>query len=277
MRPRIARTARDVLLLALLVYAGLPFYWMVLTAVRPASELQRVPPSWIPGSISLSNFVDVWSTIPLAHYVLNTLIVASLTTLVGVTIAALAAYGLVRYRFRGSTAILVIVLFTLTIPTVVTLVPFYSLLYQFGLLNTRVGLALSYVVWAVPFTTLLLRSYFQTAYSIEVEEAALMDGCSRISVLWRIMLPLSLPGLLSASVFTILLSWNEFIWASVIMTDDSVRTASIGLQLFVSQLGTTSELGQWMAGAVTLTIPLALLYIAVQRYLTASYGGIIEK
>jgi len=96
-------------------------------------------------------------------------------------------------------------------------------------------------------------------------------------VLWRIMLPLSLPGLLSASVFTILLSWNEFIWASVIMTDDSVRPASIGLQLFVSQLGTTSELGQWMAGAVTLTIPLALLYIAVQRYLTASYGGIIEK
>ncbi len=277
MRSRIARAARSALLLALLVYAGLPFYWMVLTAVRPATELLRVPPPWTPGSISFANFVTVWSTIPLAHYILNTLIVALITTLVGVTIAALAAYGLVRYRFRGSTAILAVVLFTLTIPTVITLVPFYSLLYQAGLLNTRIGLALSYVVWAIPFTALLLRSYFQTAYSIEVEEAALMDGCSRISVLWRIMLPLSLPGLISAAVFTLLLSWNEFIWASVVMTDDSVWPASIGLQLFVTQLGTTPELGQWMAGAVILTIPLALLFMAVQRYVTASYGGVIEK
>jgi ABC-type glycerol-3-phosphate transport system permease component len=250
---------------------------MVLTAIRPATELMQVPPAWIPGGISLSNFVDVWSTIPLAQYVLNTLIVAVITTLVGVTVATLAAYGLVRYRFGGRTVILVIILFTLTIPTVVTLVPFYTLLYQFGLLNTRIGLALSYVVWAVPFMTLLLRSYFQTSYSIEVEEAALTDGCSRVSVLWRIMLPLSLPGLFSASVFTVLLAWNEFIWASVIMTDDSVRPASIGLQLFVSQLASTALLGQWMAAAVTLTIPLALLFIAVQRYLTASYGGVLEK
>jgi len=273
----VAPVARRALLAALILYAAVPFYWMVLTAIRPANELLRVPPPWIPGSVSVASFGSVWSTIPLVHYMLNTLIVALLTTLVGVTIAALAAYGLVRYHFRGSTALLVVVLFTLTIPTVVTLVPFYSLLSQAGLLNTRIGLALSYVVWAIPFTTLLLRSYFQTAYPTEIEDAALIDGCSRISVLWRIMLPLSLPGLISASIFTILLSWNEFIWASVVLTDESVRTASVGLQLFINQYATTPELSLWMAGAVCLTVPLALLFMAVQRHLTVSYGGLREK
>lgn len=277
MSHKVSTLAKSGVLLILVVYAVLPFYWMVITAVRPAQELLRIPPPWFPGGISLSNFVDIWSTIPLAKYMLNTLIVAGLTTFLAVTCASLAAYGLVRYRFQGSTLILVVILFTLTIPTVVTLVPFYSLLDQMHLLNSRIGLALSYVVWAIPFTTLLLRSYFQTAYPVEVEEAALIDGCTRVSVLWRIMLPLSLPGLLSASIFTILLSWNEFIWASVVTSDESVRTASIGLQEFVTQFATTPDLRLWMAGAVCLTVPLAVLFIVVQRYLTVAYGGLGEK
>ena len=149
----------------------------------------------------------------------------------------------------------------------------HSLLESIGLLDTRVGLALSYTVWAVPFTTLILRGYFQGAYTVEIEEAAFLDGCSRTSVLWHVVLPLSLPGLIASAIFTILLAWNEFIWASIIASSEEIRTASVGLQSFIDVNGTNAALGLWMAGAVYLTIPIAAFFFIVQRYIVVAYGG----
>ena len=171
----------------------------------------------------------------------------------------------------------VLILFTQAIPTVIILVPLYMLLNNFGLLNSRVGLSLSYIVWSVPFCTLLLRSYFKTAYPPELEDAAYIDGCSRVSVLWRIVLPLSLPGISAAAVFVCLLSWNEFIWASVIATDDSIRTVSFGLNQFVNQFNASPLLGQWMAGGVFATLPLVLLYLVLQRFADTGAGGALIK
>ncbi len=264
--------ARYVSILLLVAYAVLPFYWMVLNAIRPVAELLHVPPRWIPGSVSLVSFGEIWSSIPLAKYILNSAIVAGATTVVAVSISALAGYSIYRYDFGGRSPVLAFILFTQTVPAVVILLPLYVLLSDAGLLNTRVGLALSYTVWSVPFGTLMLRSYFVTAYPVEVEEAALIDGCSRASVLWRIMLPLSLPGLIVAGVFTSLLAWNEFIWASVITTSEDVRTVPVGLQQFVGQFAATQEFGQWMAGAVVSTVPVMIVLISLQRYITAGFG-----
>jgi ABC-type glycerol-3-phosphate transport system permease component len=203
----------------------------------------------------------------------NSFLISIMTAGLAVTISTLAAYALVRHNFRGKTVILFAVLFTVTIPTVVTLVPLYSLLTDVGLDDSRIGLALSYTAWAVPFTTLLLRGYFQAFYPLDVEEAALVDGCSRLSVLWYVMLPLSRPGIISAAIFTVLLSWNEFIWASVITTSNSVRPASVGLQQFVGQFQANQDLGLWMAGALCMSVPLIVLFVAVQRWFTVAYGG----
>jgi ABC-type glycerol-3-phosphate transport system permease component len=276
---RLRRLARYLAICLLLAYALLPFYWMLIGAVRPAEEFIRVPPLWLPRGFSLRSFVEVWSAVPLATYMLNSAIVAGVTTIVAVAISSVAGYAIFRYDFAGRSLLLVFVLFTQTVPAVVILLPLYVLLSDADLLNTRVGLALSYTVWSVPFGTLLLRSYFVTAYPVEVEEAALIDGCSRASVLWRIMLPLSLPGLITAGIFTSLLAWNEFIWASVITTSEDIRPVSVGLQQFVGFLSANEDLGLWMAGAVLSTLPVMVVFIAVQRYVAAGFGfgGLVEK
>jgi ABC-type glycerol-3-phosphate transport system permease component len=263
--------------LLLVIFAVAPLYWIIITAVRPTTELMQAPPSWLPGRISLSAFADVWSSISLAHYMLNSAIVAAVTTVIAVGISGLSGYALCRFEFRGNTAAFVLILFTQAIPGVIILVPFYLLLNNLGLINTRIGLSLSYVVWSVPFCTLLLRSYFKTAYPVELEDAAYIDGCSRRSVLWHIVFPLTLPGLAAAAVFVCLLSWNEYIWASVIATDESVRTVSFGLNQFVNEFAATPLIGPWMAGAVFTTLPLLLLYVVLQRYANTTYGGALIK
>jgi ABC-type glycerol-3-phosphate transport system permease component len=268
---------RYLAVLLLVGYALIPLYWVIITAVRPTKELMARSPSWIPGGVSLASFADTWQQIPLAHYMLNTAIVALVTTLISVAIAALSGYALSRIDFRGSTVVFVLILFTQAIPTVIILIPFYQIFTDVGLLNTRVGLAISYVVFAVPFATLLLRGYFKTAYPVELEQAAYIDGCSRVSVLWRIVLPLSLPGLAAAATFICLLSWNEYIWASAIAGDESVRVVSVGLAQFTGQFGGNALLGDYMAAALFITAPLVFLFMALQRFSTTSYGGALLK
>jgi len=268
------QAARLIYLTVLAALVLLPFYWMFITAARPREELAQSPVDWLPKALSLRNFIDVWSAIPFVTYLVNSLLVAVLTTLISVAISSAAAYSLVRYRPRGSGVIIAFIVFTVTTPGIVSLVPYYDLFTRIGALDTRWGLALSYTVWAIPFNALLMRGYFQNAYSIDVEEAALLDGCTAFSVLWRMVLPLSRPGLTAAATFTVLLSCNEFIWASVITNSDTKRTAPVGLQLFIGQYSDNQSLGLWMAGALFVTLPVVTGFLMVQRHLVTAYGSV---
>jgi ABC-type glycerol-3-phosphate transport system permease component len=266
------RFASYVAVLLLVAYAALPMYWTFITAVRPVSELLTLHPAWLPGGIQLDRFAEIWSQIPLAGYLLNSAIVVLATVLVGVTVAALGGYALSRFEFPGNAAIFAVILFTQTIPTVVLLVPFYTLLHDAGLINTRVALPLSYTVWAVPYATLILRGYFRTAFSRDLEDAARVDGCSRVGVLVRIVFPLSLPGLMSAAMLIAVFAWNEFLWASLVASQEGIRTVSVGLNQFVGRFGTNENLPLWMAGAVFVALPPIILYIAAQRFVAVGYG-----
>jgi multiple sugar transport system permease protein len=268
----IKRMGAYALALLLASYAVLPLYWTVITAIRPVSELLTIYPAWVPGGIQLDRFVNIWSSIPLASYMLNSAIVVTITVLIGVTVAALGGYALSRFDFPGNGLILAFVLFTQTIPTVVLLVPFYSLLHDAGLINTRVALPLSYTVWAVPYATLILRGYFRTAFSRDLEDAARVDGCSRAGVLVRIVFPLSLPGLMSAAMLIAVFAWNEFLWASLIASQEPIRTVSVGLNQFVGRFGTNENLPLWMAGAIFVALPPIILYVAAQRFVSVGYG-----
>jgi multiple sugar transport system permease protein len=266
------RFASYAVAILILGYALLPLYWMVITAVRPVSELLTIHPAWFPGGIQLDRFVNIWSAIPLAAYMVNSAIVVAVTVLIGVTVAALGGYALSRFEFPGNSLVLGFVLFTQTIPTVVLLVPFYTLLHDAGLINTRAALPLSYTVWAVPYATLILRGYFRTAFSRDLEDAARVDGCSRFGVLWRIVFPLSLPGLMSAAMLIAVFAWNEFLWASLIASQEGIRTVSVGLNQFVGRFGSNENLPLWMAGAIFVALPPIILYVAAQRFVSVGYG-----
>lgn len=268
----LSRLAVYAALAILLSYALLPMYWIVITAIRPVSELLQQYPTWIPGGFQLNRFVDIWKVIPLGHYMLNSAIVVLITVLIAVTSACLGGYALSRIEFPGNGLIVAFILFTQTIPTVVLLVPLYTILYNLGLINTRLALPISYTVWAVPYTTLILRGYFKTAFSRDIEDAARIDGCSRVGVLWRIVLPLSLPGVLSAAMLTAVVAWNEFLWASLVSSEESVRTVSVGLNQFVGRFGTNANLPLWMAGAVFVSLPPIILYLVAQRFAAVGYG-----
>jgi multiple sugar transport system permease protein len=259
-------------LLMLVSYALLPMYWMVITAIRPVPELLTQYPSWIPGGIQLNRFIEIWTKIPLATYMLNSGFVVAATVVIAVTSSAIGGYALSRFDFPGNGVIFAFILFTQTIPTVVLLVPFYSLLFGAGFVNSRLALPISYTAWAVPYTTLILRGYFRTAFSRDLEDAARVDGCSRLSVLWRIVLPLSLPGLISAAMLTAVVAWNEFLWASLISSREEVRTVAVGLNQFVGRFGTNENLPLWMAGAVFVALPPIILYVAAHRFVAVGYG-----
>jgi multiple sugar transport system permease protein len=271
-RPSLRRIAIYALLLMLVSYALLPMYWIVITAVRPVSELLEQHPTWTPRGIELDRFVDIWRAIPLGNYMLNSAVVVLATVVIAVTSASLGGYALSRFDFPGNGAIVGLILFTQTIPTVVLLVPFYNLLYSAHLINTRLALPISYTVWAVPYTTLILRGYFKSAFSKDVEDAARIDGCSRFGVLWRIVLPLSLPGIFSAAMLTAVVAWNEFLWASLVSSREPVRTVAVGLNQFVGRFGTNENLPLWMAGAVFVSLPPIILYLAAQRFVAIGYG-----
>jgi ABC-type glycerol-3-phosphate transport system permease component len=262
------------LVLMLVSYGLLPMYWMLISAIRPVEELLTRFPAWAPGGIDLSRFLDIWSSIPLGWYMANSAIVVVLTVVIAVAAAGIGGYALSRFDFPGAGVIIVVILFTQAIPAVVVLLPFYTMLHDLGLVDTRVALPLSYTVWAVPMATLILRGYFKTAVPREIEEAALVDGCTRLSVLWRVVLPLALPGLLSAAMLIGVMAWNEFLWASLVSSEESVRTVAVGLHSYVGRFGANEQLPMWMAGAVFISLPPILLYIFAHRYVAVGYGAV---
>ena len=268
------RVGAYALVLMLVSYALLPMYWMLISAIRPVEELLTRFPAWTPGGIDLSRFLDIWSSIPLGWYLANSAIVVVLTVVIAVTAAGIGGYALSRFDFPGAGVIIVLILFTQAIPAVVVLLPFYTMLHNLGLVDTRAALPLSYTVWAVPMATLILRGYFKTAVPREIEEAALVDGCTRLSVLWRVVLPLALPGLLSAAMLIGVIAWNEFLWASLVSSEESVRTVAVGLHSYVGRFGANEQLPMWMAGAVFISLPPILLYIFAHRYVAVGYGAV---
>jgi multiple sugar transport system permease protein len=268
-RPWLGRAAAYVGVLAVVALALFPFYWIVITSIKPADQLLTIPPTWWPVSPTLEHYARVWSFVPISRYMLNSLAVAVGTTAIGLAVATPAGYALSRYNFRGNIALLTVLLFSQLIPGIVTLVPFYFLTRDLGLHNSRTGLVFAYAVWSVPFATLMLRSYLKTAYPREIEESALIDGCTRWGVFWRIALPLAAPGIAATGAFSFLLAWNEYMWAAVIITEGDLKTLPLGLRDFTGQFGVNPYLGLWMTAAVLATLPVIVIFAVLQRYMVS--------
>ena len=263
MRDTVASKTLTYLFLSLFVFmVAVPLYWMVTTAIKTNKELYE-DFSYFPRQMTLENFTRVIVREGLLTNIRNSFTVATGTTIITVIVSAMAAFSITRYRYRGRDWIGRIILFKYLLPSAMLFIPLYVIVTALGLGNTQQGLALTYLTFTIPFCTWMLMGYFRSM-PVELEEQAMVDGCTKFGALVRILLPLSAPGLVASAIFSFTLSWNEFLLALVITMDQSTMTVPIKLSMMV--VGDQYIWGQLMAGAVLASVPVAILYFIGQRF-----------
>ncbi len=227
-----------------------------------------------PQQWSLSNFIDLFTEQPFLSWLWNSFVVSAGTTLIGVFLACTSAYAFSRFRFPGRRSGLMIFLVAQMFPGVLTLVPLYMIIVQWmGLGNSFIGLMIIYTTTALPFCVWMLKGYFDTI-PMEIEESALMDGASQTTIFMRIVLPLAKPAIAVTALFSFITGWNEFIIATLIMEEEAMYTAPVGLKFFVG--GYSTEWGYFSAGAIIVSIPVVILFAFTHKYLVSGLtaGGV---
>ncbi|WP_269856427.1 carbohydrate ABC transporter permease [Streptomyces sp. RPT161] len=261
---------RRIVLTALAAFALAPVYVMLSSSLKPLAEVQDAF-HWLPGRLTLRPYVDIWHTVPLAHYFVNSLIVAASSTVVSVLVAVFAAYGVSRFRFRGRRLFTVTVLSTQMFPGILFLLPLFLIFVDIGnatgvaLYGSRGGLVLTYLTFSLPFSIWMLVGYFDSIPR-ELDEAALTDGCGPLGALLRVVVPAAVPGIVAVGVYAFMTAWGEVLFASV-MTNDTTRTLAVGLQGYASQ--TDVYWNQVMAAALVVSVPVVAGFLLLQRYLVA--------
>jgi multiple sugar transport system permease protein/raffinose/stachyose/melibiose transport system permease protein len=239
-----------------------PFAWMFLSSIKLLPELYTIPPHWLPNNPTLSNYANVLFNSNIPRYFLNSIVISVGSTGLALILAVFASYGFARFKFKGKPLLQGFVLVGQLLPTAAIIVPLFITLRYLGLVNTYWGLILVYMIITLPLSVWMLTSYLK-AIPVELEEAAIIDGSSRLGVLFRITLPLAMPGLVAVIVYAFVTTWNEFIFALCFATDSSVKTLPVGLAEFSTEFNT--DWGSVMAASVVMTLPIALLFLVFQN------------
>lgn len=240
----------------------LPFLWTLSTSLKPLPEVNRYPPEWISPTMSLKPYSDMFFYLPFSTYTLNSLIVASSATLLTLLIGSLAAFAFSRFQFAGKGLFLLIFLLSQMLPGASVIIPLFQMLQAIGLYDTHIGLILVHTAILLPFVIWLLYGFF-LAIPLEVEDAALIDGCSRLDALRKVILPLALPGIGATALFAFLGSWSEFFFALILTTSDSTRTIPVGIGLFVGEY--LDVWNQMSAAAVLFSVPPLILFLMTRK------------
>ncbi len=254
---------RSLCSLALVFCLVLPLIWVVSTSVRPITEMTQTPPMIFPQSITFDAYVEIWDEAPFFRYALNSIVISLATALVALAFSIGAAYAFARFHFRAATTLLMIVVMSQMLPGSSILIPLFQVIRNLGLLDTHFGMILIYTGFAIPFCTWLLNGYFR-AIPEDLEQAALIDGCNRFELLWRIILPLAAPAVVAVGTFAFLLSWNEFLFAYV-FTKAKALTIPVGLRAaFLGQY--VNKYDQLFAASLIFSLPPIALFATLQRY-----------
>ena len=244
----------------------LPYIRMMFTAVTPADEVYQIPADYIPSSFEWQNFITVWESAPIMQYLINTLIIAGAATIIVLLVSVPAAYYLARFRFRTRNLVLLLVLATQMFAPTSMVIGIYREMMTLGLVNTYLALILVNAGFYLAFSVWILSGFF-ASIPYEVEEAAMIDGCSKLSVLWRITLPLSLPGLVTAIIFTFITAWNEFVVALTLTSSPDIRPLTVGITNFIGLYEV-----QWhyvFATSLIAIVPVVILFIAIEKWLVS--------
>ncbi len=257
-------SAAQVIVLGLLaIFVLLPFYWVVAGSFRTPEEVIARAAPWFPRSLTLEHYGNLLRQSPFPTYLLNSLIVAFGTMAFTVVVSTLAAYGFYRLRFPGREWLLNATLLAYAFPGVLLIVPMYGMMSTLGLIDSLMSLIVINVTFAAPFAVWMMKAFFQTI-PLELEEAAILDGASRFQVLTRIMLPLTAPGVASIAIFAFVMSWTEYMFASILILSDDQRTLPVGLAGIIGQY--QIDWGLLLAGATLITLPVVILFAMIGRY-----------
>jgi multiple sugar transport system permease protein len=248
----------------------LPLYWMFKSAISANAEMYGGGIKLIPTQITLDHFIAGWYKWNFGLGLRNSLIVASITTVLAVIMSCLGAYSLVRLRYPGRAALARSVLFVYLIPGSLVFIPLFILMNQLRLVNTHLALILSYLTFAIPFCTWMLIGYFKGIPN-ELEEAAMIDGCNRVQSLVKVLIPLSTPGIVAAAIFSFTLAWNEFLYALVFI--NSINNKTIPPMIANLVRGDIYLWGPMMAGSIMAAAPVVVLYILAQRFVVQGLGA----
>lgn len=248
-----------------------PLLWTIVTSLKPQTELFRIPPSLLPGDITFEHYRRLLLETRFPTYFANSIVVAVATTVVVIAVALLGAHSLTRFAYPGRERLAQLVLFTYLLPSVVLVIPLYLLLVELGVANTLFSLTIAYTTFALPFALWLLRS-FMAGIPQDLEAAAMVDGASRMGAFVDVILPQALPGIISTAVFTFILAWNEYLFALVLVNQDTARTLTTGV---INMLVTSFHI-EWsllMAASVMMSVPIIIVFAFLQKHLTRGFGA----
>jgi multiple sugar transport system permease protein len=257
-------------LIVMLLYNLTPFLWMVLTSLKTDAEAVRIPPSIWPEEPTLDGYVQILRYGDFPTYFMNSFIVAFGSAALSTAIGALGGYGLSRFKFRGRAIILATVLFSQVLPGILLVGPYFEMLSRVGLYNSYLGLILAFTSLTLPFSLWMLKGYTDTIPR-DLDDAAMVDGCTSLGAFRRVIFPLVAPGVVATLVFAFLLAWGDLLWALVLTSGDDMATLTLGLSRLVTQFRTVWP--QLMAGSVVAAVPSIVLYVWLQRYLVEGISG----
>jgi multiple sugar transport system permease protein len=251
-------------ILCYVVFALLPIFWTIKISVTPQNLLYSEGIKLWPGRMTLENYASVLGATEFPRYFLNSLIVSIATAFAVTAVASLAGYALSRFRFRGKAWVSLVLLITQTFPLVMVIPPIYRIMGQLGLTDNLYGLIIIYTAFNIAFATFLMQSFFDGVPK-DLEEAAMIDGCTRVMALRRIILPLTLPGMGATVAFVFTAAWSELLFALMLINSEDQKTFSVGLLTFIGKFAV--DWGQMMAASVMALIPVCLFFLFLQRYL----------
>jgi multiple sugar transport system permease protein len=263
-------------LIVMLIILLFPFYWMGMTSFKPNEELlsKSGNPFWLINP-TLDHFKKLLFNTSYPEWLWNTVLVSVLATFLSLFTSVLAAYAIERLRFKGSKIVGMLIFFAYLVPPSIIFIPLSSLVFQYGLFDSRLALILTYPTFLVPFCTWLLMGYFRSI-PFELEECAMIDGATRWQILIKIILPLAVPGLISAGIFAFTLSWNEFIYALTFISSSEAKTVPVGV---ITELveGDVYHWGALMAGALLGSLPVAFIYSFFVEYYVSGMTGSVKE
>jgi len=251
---------------ALIVFSAwtvIPFFWMIITAIKPNSEIYRET-RLLPRHPTFQHFVELMTQTNFLTYLRNSVIVAIGTTTIAIVVGSLAAYALTRLTFRGRALLANATIVTYLMPPALLFIPLFQVAFQFHLTNKAVGLIPIYLIGAAPFSTWMAMAYFATIPK-ELEEAALVDGATRWQILWQVITPLALPAIAVIALFTFTQAWNEFLFALLLISSESQKTIPVGLAELI--IGDVFQWGPLMAGALIASLIPTTIYLIAQRWI----------
>ena len=256
------------LIAAIFVYAIFPFYWAIRSAFTPESELFRTPVDYFPKHPTLANFRGALSESTFQHALINSTIVAGSVTLISLAIGSLAAYALGRFRFRGRSAVLYLMLSMTIFPQIAILGALYTMITRFHLYDSLGALIFSYMIFTLPFTVWVLTS-FMRGLPGDLEEAAYVDGATPLQVFYKVLLPLIAPGLVTTGLLAFIAAWNEYLYALSFIQTPQKYTVTLAITTFQGKSGFQQPWGEIMAATVIVTLPLIVATLMLQRRILA--------